>query len=454
MSSAASPGLPPGPKAPAAIQTLAMMWRQREYMERQRRRHGEMLSAHVLGFGRFVLVSDPALVKQVFTADPTVLHAGDQSPLRRVLGRNSLLGIDEDIHMEQRRLLLPPFKGQRMQGYEELIEQITLDEIARWPHGTEFPVAGSMQRITLRAILRAIYGATGLELEELEALMPDLTERGSRLATMTYLQRDLGPRSPWGAFLRVRARVDAVLDRLIALAKEDPGLGERTDVLALLVQATHTDGSPMTNEEIRDQLVTMMAAGHETTAHQLSWAVERLRRHPEVLARLVDEADAGGRELRDATIRETQRMRPVIFFAGRFAMEPYELGGYVLPRGTRMGMAAALTHFDPRLFDRPDVFDPDRFLGALPDTYSWIPFGGGRRRCIGATFAHMEMDVVLRVLLQRVTLAPTDAPAERWRFRGVAMAPAGGGRAVVTPRTRRAATDPVDTLLPTGKIAA
>lgn len=439
MSSGATAGLPPGPKAPAAIQTLAMMWRQREYLERQRRRFGDAVTANVLGFGRFVLVGDPVLVKQVFTADPAVLHAGDQSPLRKILGSNSLLGIDGDIHMEQRRLLLPPFKGQRMQGYEALIEQIAVEEISQWPSGTEFSVAGSMQRITLRAILRAIYGATGRELEELEALMPELTERGSRMAVMTYLHHDLGPRSPWGAFVRLRARVDAVLDRLIALAKDDPGLGERTDVLALLVQATHTDGSPMTNEEIRDQLVTMMAAGHETTAHQLSWAVERLRRHPDVLARLVEEADEGGKALREATIRETQRMRPVIFFAGRFTMEPYELGDWILPRGTRLGMAAALTHFDPRLFDRPDRFDPDRFLDALPDTYSWIPFGGGRRRCIGATFAHMEMDVVLRVLLRHVTLAPTDAPGERWRFRGVAMAPAEGGRAVVTPRVRRPA---------------
>lgn len=207
----------------------------------------------------------------------------------------------------------------------------------------------------------------------------------------------------------------------------------------MLVQATHSDGAPMRNEEIRDQLVTMMAAGHETTAHQLSWAVERLRRHPEVLARLVEEADAGGGTLREATIREVQRMRPVIFFAGRYAMEPYELGGYRLPRGTRIGLAAALTHFDPRLFPHPDRFDPDRFVGESPGTYSWIPFGGGIRRCIGATFAHMEMDVVLRVLLQHVTLAPTDAPDERWKFRGVAMAPADGGRAVVTPRVRRPA---------------
>lgn len=438
MPTAVIDGLPPGPRAPAGVQTLAMMVRQREYLERSRRRYGRMITARVWGFGPFVVVADPALAKQVFTAAPTALHAGDHSPLRRILGPNSLLGIDEDRHLEQRRLLLPPFKGQRMQTYEGLIEEITLDEIASWPSGSEFAVAGSMQRITLRAILRAIFGASGEELRELEELMPDLTARGSRLATLTHLQRDLGPRSPWGAFLRVRARVDAVLDRLIAMAKADPALEERPDVLALLVQAAHSDGTPMTGEEIRDQLVTMMAAGHETTAHQLSWAVERLRRHPDVLARLAAEADEGGRALREATIREVQRMRPVIFFAGRYVMAPYELGGYRLPRGTRIGLAAALTHFDPVLFAHPDRFDPDRFLDQLPDTYSWIPFGGGVRRCIGATFAHMEMDVVLRTLLREVTFAPTDDPPEGWRFRGVAMAPARGGRAIVTRRVRRA----------------
>ncbi|MFA9270317.1 MAG: cytochrome P450 [Baekduiaceae bacterium] len=437
MSSGPLPGLPPGPRVPTAFQTLAMVTRQRPQLERLRRRYGNMFTVKVAGFGPFVVLGDPALVKQVFTADPKVLHAGDHSPLRTILGRHSLLGIDEERHLEQRRLLLPPFKGQRIQGYESLIEEITLAEIADWPTGHEFSVAGSMQRITLRAILRAIFGASGEELRELEELMPAHTEQGSRLATATYLQRDLGPWSPWARFLRSREKIDTVLDRLIAMAKADPDLEDRPDVLALLVQATHTDGTPMANDEIRDQLVTMMAAGHETTAHQLSWAVERLRRHPDVLARLVEEADEGGKTLREATIREVQRTRPVIFFAGRYCMEPYELGGYVLPKGTRVGLAAALTHFDPELFEDAGRFDPDRFLDRLPDTYSWIPFGGGMRRCIGATFAHMEMDVVLRVLLQHVTFAPTDDPDEGWRFRGVAMAPNRGGRAVVTRRVRR-----------------
>ncbi len=428
--------VPPGPRAPMPWQTLGMMTRQRPYLERQRRRHGALFSLSVAGFPRFVVVADPTLAKQVFTTGPTVLHAGSRSPLRSVLGDHSLLGIDEDRHLAQRRLLLPPFKGQRMQAYEATIEAIAGEELDRLPEGRPVAIADSMQRITLRAILRAVFGATGREFDELERLLPPWTKLASRLAPIPALRKDRGAWSPWARLLSLRAQVDAILDTLIAQAKADPELTERPDVLALLVQATHQDGAPMTNAEIRDQLITMLAAGHETTAHQLSWCVERLTRTPAALERLVAEVDAGTSTVyRDATIRETQRARPTIPFAGRHTLVDYELGGHLLPADTQIGLCAALTHFDPRLFPEPDRFFPDRFVGCRPDTYSWLPFGGGIRRCIGATFAHMEMDVVLRVLLQRMTLMPTDAPDERWSFRGVAMAPALGGQ--VTVRRRR-----------------
>lgn len=427
-------GVPPGPKAPMPWQTLAIMLRQRPYLERQRRRYGSMFSINLLGLGHLVVVSDPDLIKHTFMAPPDVLHAGSRSPLRKVLGDNSLLGIDEDHHMEQRKLLLPPFKGQRMKAYEPLIEEIAAAEIERWPLNTEFATAKSMQTITLRAILRAVFGATGATLTELEELLPRWTDMGQSLSRFPQVHKDLGPRSPWGKFVRLRAKVDKILDGLIDQTKNDPDLTERPDVLALMVQARREDGSPLTNAEIRDQLVTMLAAGHETTAHTLAWSIERLRRHPMVLKRLQDEADAGGKELREATILEVQRMRPVISFAGRHTMKPFEVGGYRLPRGVLIGLSAGLTHFDPNLFERPDRFDPDRFVGVRPGTYSWIPFGGGRRRCIGATFAHMELDVVLKLILQRVELAPTDAPDEKWHFKGVAWSPKEGGRAFVTRR--------------------
>ncbi|WP_205695620.1 cytochrome P450 [Conexibacter sp. SYSU D00693] len=445
MTVAAAPAttsLPRGPRLPVPVQTLAMLARQRPWLERARRRYGSAFRIGIAGLGDVVIVSDPALVKQVFRAPADVLHAGTQSPLRRVLGPNSLLGIDEDQHMQQRKLLLPPFKGQRMKAYESTIADITNAEIDTWPDGVELTMAEPMQRITLRAILQAVFGAQGARMHRLEELIPPWTALGSRLAGLPFLQRYGGPGSPWSRFTVLRAQIDAVLDELIAVAKADPELEQRPDVLALMVQARHEDGSPMSNEEIRDELVTMMAAGHETTAHSLSWAVERLTRHPHVLDRLVAEVDAGGKALREATIREVQRTRPVIAFAGRGVRKPYELDGHLLPVGTRIFLAACLTHYDPALFPRPDVFDPDRFLDVVPDTYSWIPFGGGVRRCIGATFAHMEMDVVLRTLLGRVTLQPTTAPDEPWRFRGVAWAPGHGGRVTVQARRVRERPEP------------
>ncbi|MCW3038338.1 MAG: cytochrome [Solirubrobacterales bacterium] len=433
--------LPPGPRMPTTLQTIAALSRQRPNLERARRRYGNVFSVRVHALGTFVVVADPVLAKQVFTASPTALHAGTGSPLRAILGRHSLLGIDEDYHLEQRKLLLPPFHGRRMQAYEQLIADIAAEEIERWPQGVEFATAPSFLTITLRAILRAVFGAAGEDLDELERLIPPFVESGSRMAILRGFQKDLGPLSPWGRFLRHRAAVDARLDLLIDRARIDPGLDAREDILAMLVQARHTDGTPMANAEIRDQLVTLLAAGHETTAGSLAWTVERLRRHPELTRRLRDEVDAGGRALRDATIREVQRSRPVIAFSGRLVREPYELAGHVLPLGTRIGLSAGLTHYDPALFPEPDRFLPDRFLAAKPETYSWIPFGGGVRRCIGAAFAHMEMDVVLRTLLQRVELVgDPGAPDEPWAFRGVAHVPAKGGRVTVRRRTAAAAT--------------
>jgi cytochrome P450 len=430
-------GLPPGPRTPKLIQSLLTIFHHERGLERNRARYGGMFTAHSIGIGTIVVVSDPDLIKQVFTADPTVLHAGDRSPLRKILGPNSLLGIDEDRHLSQRKLLLPPFHGQRMASYEAIIEEEANREIDSWPENTEFRTTEPMMRITLNVILRAVFGAEGENLQELERLMPAFVTLGSRMALLTFAHKDLGPRSPWGRFLRMRKRFDVLVADLIDRARRDPHLADRADVLSLLVQAKHEDGSPMTFEEIADELLTLLAAGHETTATTLSWTVERLRRHPEVLARLVAEADEGGRALRDATIKETQRIRPVIPFAGRFVQKPFELGGYVLPPGVSIGVSMVLAHSDERLFDQPRRFRPDRFLDVKPDTYRWVPFGGGIRRCIGAAFAHLEMDVVLRIMLRRLELLPTTAPSERWHYRGVAFAPADGGLAVVRRRAVR-----------------
>lgn len=389
-------------------------------------------------FKKAVVVGSPELVKQVFAADAETLHAGEQSPLRTVLGRHSLLAIDERRHMEQRRLVLPPFHGERMQVYEGIVEEEAIREIESWPEGRPFRTLEPMTRVTLNVILRAVFGVrSGPLMEELRREVPTAIRIGSRMAGLKPLQRDLGPWSPWGRFERYRRRFQWAVNALVDQARRDPEPERRTDVLSLFARATHEDdGSPMTDEEITDQLSTIVAAGHETTATTLAWAIERLRRHPAVLERLVEEADAGGHELREATIREVQRTRPVIPGCGRYTVKPFELGEYVLPKDTVIAVAAPLLHNDPRNYPNPRAFDPHRFVGTRPNPYTWLPFGGGIRRCPGAAFAHMEMGVALGTILRRLELEPATERGERWRFRGVASAPASGGRAVVHARHR------------------
>jgi len=426
---------PPGPPLPKLAQGLLGLTAQHWAVDRLHRRYGDVFSLKLPALGRAVLVADPDLVRDVFRAPPHVLHAGSRSPLRAVLGRHSLLAIDEDRHLSQRKLLLPPFHGERMKSYEAIISDEATRELSSWPSDQPFRTLEPFARITLNAIIRAVFGAQEQDAEDLRRILPEAVARGSRLALLPFLHRDLGPRSPWGRFLAVRREFDTVVDRLLARAHDDPDLEDRADVLALLAQARHEDGTPMHRDEIADQLITLLAAGHETTAATLAWAVERLRRHPEVVERLSAEVAAGGNELREATIREIQRVRPTISGAGRYAREDFPLGDWVIPKGTTIMVSARLLHNDARWYDEPLSFDPDRFVGRTPDTYRWIPFGGGIRRCIGAAFAHMEMDVVLRTLLSTFELVPTSEPGERWRFRGVAFAPRRGGVAVVRRRT-------------------
>lgn len=429
-------GLPPGPRLPKTLQSAGFLVRNIPMMKRTRERYGDMFTIKLIGFPDFVILGDPALIKQVLTEKPTVLHAGTGSPLGPILGANSLLAIDEDIHLRQRRLLLPPFHGERMQSYGEVFAEIADAEMANWPVGEEFETLEPFQRITLCAILRTIFGAHDESLQVLEDQIPRMVDLGTKLLLVRWAHKDLGPRSPWGKFIRIRAKVDAQLDGLIEEARNDPKLTERADVLALLVQATHEDGSPMEGDEIRDQLMTMMIAGHETTASTLAWAVERARRNPEVLARLTASVRAGEREYLDAFFDETLRVRPTVTFAVRSVEnQPYELGGHRLPVHTRIACHPGLTHDDPRLFKDPRVFRPDRFLEQRPSNYAYIPFGGGVRRCIGAAFARMEFAVVIERMLENFDLLPTDEAAEPWGFRGVTFAPGNGGLAKLAPRS-------------------
>jgi cytochrome P450 len=426
--------LPDGPSLPRFVQggvaLVAPLW----MMRRLRERYGSAFMLNVPIFGKALVISDPAEVKQLFMTSPEIADILDIN-LGRVLGPNSFFAISGDAHRKQRKLLAPPFHGRRLRAYEAIIEEEAVREMAAWPEGREFAMLGPMMRITLNAILRAVFGADGAELAELRRLLPAMVKLGSRLVALPIPRTDLGRWSPWGRAHAYRREYDAIIDRLIAAVRQDPRLDERDDVLALMLQSRYDDGSEMSRDEISDQLLTLLTAGHETTATTLAWAVERLRRHPAVLRRLADEADAGGSQLREATILEIQRVRPVIDGTIRKIRAPgLGLGRWTLPEGQVVLVSIYLMHRDEALFPDARRFDPDRFASGRPDTYEWIPFGGGVRRCIGAAFAHMEMNVVLRTLLRDFTLEPTIDRGERWHSRGVAYCPAKGGRAVVRRR--------------------
>ncbi|MEH3053432.1 MAG: cytochrome P450 [Patulibacter minatonensis] len=431
--------LPPRMEGSQATATARYIFGSPVKASARRAQMGGAVLTEIPGLGTGVSLTDPALIKQVYTAPADVIHAATHAPLEATLGSLSPFALEEDRHLSQRRLMLPPFHGSRLAGYGAIFEEETLRELATWPLHRDFRTLEPMSRITLNAILRTVFGAEDREFDELRSFIPGWVKLGSYMTSLPQLQKDLGPLSPWGRFVRYRRRFDAAIDRLLAAGRADPGLDERTDVLAMLLGARYEDGAPISDAELKDQLLSILVAGHETTAAQLAWAMDRLRRHPELTARLRAEALAGGSELREATIRELQRTRPVISGTLRWVAQDFDLGEWLLPPRMLIYIDGIALHHSPELYPEPHRFDPDRFVGKKPDTYGWVPFGGGRRRCVGAAFAHLEMDTVLRTLLLNVELVPTTEPGERWRFRGVAFAPARGGRG----RIRSRAEEPV-----------
>lgn len=426
--------LPPVARIPKAVQGIGFAMSRRSMMRRLSRRYGSVVALRLPMWGRVIAVSDPELAKQVFTTSPDEL-GNIQPNLSRLFGSGSVFALEGDDHRRRRRLLAPPFHGKSMKNYESIIEEETLREIAGWQQAESFATLPPMMRITLNAILRAVFGADGAELDELRRLIPPWVTLGSRLAALPKPKRNYGRFSPWYRLDEWRRQYDKVIDTLIAAERADPDFAERTDVLALLLRSTYDDGSAMSHKDIGDELLTLLAAGHETTASTLAWAFERISRHPDVLAALVEEADSGGNELRQATILEVQRARTVIDFAGRHVYpETYQLGEWVIPHGYSIIVGIAQLHDNPELFPDPGRFDPQRFIGTKPSALAWVPFGGGTRRCVGAAFANMEMDVVLRTVLRRLAIETTDAPGERWHCRGVAFTPKDGGRITVRRR--------------------
>ena len=428
--------LPATARLPKFLQGLGFAMSRRWMLARLGRHYGSVFQLNLPLFGRLVVVGEPELAKQIFTTSPEEL--GNLKPnLSRLFGSGSVFGLDGADHRRRRRLLAPPFHGKSMKKYEDIIEEETLREIAGWPEGRPFATLPSTMRITLNAILRTVFGADGAELDELRRLIPPWVTLGSRLAALPKPERTYGRYSPWGRLAEWRRRYDVIIDKLIAAERADPNFAARTDVLALMLRSTYDDGSVMSRKDIGDELLTLLAAGHETTAATLAWAFERITRHPDVLAALVDEVDneAGRNELRQATILEVQRCRTVIDFAARRVLPPvYQLGEWAIPHGHSMLVSIAQIHDNPDVFPDPERFDPQRYIGSKPSLFAWIPFGGGTRRCVGAAFANMEMDVVLRTVLRHFTIETTSAPGERWHCRGVAYTPKDGGRIVVHRR--------------------
>jgi len=410
-----------------------------------RRRYGKVFTIRAAMAPPMVYVSDPAEIKKVFAGDPSIFHAGEANAmLGGLLGDTSVLVIDDDVHRERRRLMLPPFHRDAVARQAGLMAEIAATNIAGWSVGRPFAVAPKMSEITLEVILRTVIGASDpARLAALRAVMPKLLNVGL-WASFAIARPELQRRRLWRALRDRMQEADRLLYAEIAERRADPNLAERTDVLAMLVRATDEDGRALSDRELRDQLMTLLVAGHDTTATGLSWTLERLTRHPTILDKAVQAADAedsAGDESLDAVAKETLRIRPVVFDVGRALKEPVELAGYQLPAGVMVVPAIGLVHSDSQVYPDAERFDPDRMVGANLSPTTWFPFGGGNRRCLGATFAMVEMRVVLREILRRVELATTTAPSETQRVKHVIMVPRNGGR--IRVRAHRQARIPI-----------
>jgi cytochrome P450 len=429
--------LPPGPRGPALLQSLRLILQPIAFLERCLRRYGDVFTLKFIGMGDLVYVADPEIVKGVFTGDAEVFHAGEANEVMEpVLGPKSVLLLDEDEHLHQRRLLLPPFHGEQVRRYRELVGEIAAAEIERWPRGRAFPMRPRMQAITLEVILRAVFGIREAgRLDRLRALLPKLLDHGTVIVWMPFLRRDLGPGSPWRRFTRVRAEVDGLLLDEIRRRRAAADLEDRDDVLSMLLQARGEDGEPMGEGELRDELMTLLLAGHETTATGLAWAFERLTRNPRVMSRLRESLAEEDDAYLEAVAKETLRARPVVYDVARKLAGPATVGGWELPAGAYVVPSITAIHLLSGIYDRADEFRPERFLdGDVPDSYAWIPFGGGRRRCIGAAFATMEMKAVLREVLTRVDVRAADPKPESLKLKNVTLVPGKGAVVVVSDR--------------------
>jgi cytochrome P450 family 135 len=424
--------LPPGPRTPGILQALLFARDPLGSTMAVHRRFGEPFTVGSPGFGTSVIFSSPELVRQIVTGDPQVFHAGlANAPIRPVLGPWSLLALDRAPHLQQRKLLLPPFHGERLRSYAGLIAELAEREVASWPRGTPFRLHERMERLTLEVILDVVFGiADEARKDELRRLLP-LLVKSSRMLVFwgAVLHRDIGPIRPRATFRERRGAVDALLYAEIAERRAMPAQerARRKDILSMLVEAEHEDGTPMGDAEIRDQLATLVLAGHETTATALTWAIDLLQRNSDVLRRLREDPEDS--DHLDAVVREVLRIRPVVPVVGRTVTEPVRIGEHDFPAGTDLAATMLITHHRADVYPQPERFRPERFLNDEVPPYAWLPFGGGVRRCIGASFAQFEMATILRVLAQSPVRLAVKRP-EPIRATGVTLVPGRGVRLV------------------------
>jgi cytochrome P450 len=438
--------LPPGPGAPA-VQTARWMFRPLEFLDSCRRRYGDAFSVTFVGFqSPSVFISDPNAIRDLYRSRENTLPPGRSLALEPVMGSRSVLLLEGAEHLSRRKLMLPPFHGERMRAYESVISDVVNAEVDSWRLGREFPIHPRMQAVTLEVIMRAVFGVSDPErLEKLRGrlgrMLAGLADPGIQLKAL--LARRFNRPDPFDEVRREVDEVDGLLFAEIAERRADPALEDRDDILAMLVTARFEDGSAIDDRELRDQLVTLLLAGHETTATALAWIFDLLLRNPGPMRWLRAELDSGGDEYLRAVISEGLRLRPVVPLAGRRLAGELRIGEWDLPAGTDVTPAFWLTHTRPDVYPDPHAFRPERFLDEPPETYGWVPFGGGVRRCLGASFAEFEMRVVLREVLSRCELRGTRRRAQRIARRNVTFSPRNGTPVVVTARRPLRAREPV-----------
>ncbi|HEV2372224.1 MAG TPA: cytochrome P450 [Streptosporangiaceae bacterium] len=439
------PAFPEGPHQPRIVQAWRWLKQPTQFLDHCVKTYGDVFTIRLPLGMNMVHFTSPDHVKLVFGGDNDVLRAGEGNAmiLEPILGSHSVLVLDGPEHLRQRKLILPAFHGDRMRAWDETVRDITRAEVARWPAGKPFALRPAMQAITLDVVMRVVFGVEGsTRADDLRAAVVALTRLG-RNPFMLFATRGrrLGPRSPWARFLRARDTLDTLLFAEIQERRGAGDLEECGDVLSQLLLARDDEGQAMTDQELRDELVTLLFAGHETTATSLAWAFDLLLHHPQALARLVAEVDGGGSEYLDATIKEVLRLRPVVALVDRHVRTDTRIGEYTVPAGAMVCPNIYLTQRRADLYDEPTEFRPERFVGQAPPAFAWFPFGGGIRRCIGATFATFEMRIVIPEVLRAVTLDPASPRQARVRREAVTFVPHDGARCILADR-RPATTSP------------